>query len=303
MSQLRLRAIIYILIAIIIWAFGAIVIKLTLVEVPPLIFLIYRFAISAVIGLPYLVIHRHQFPKSKKDLIFLFTFGFLSTTLSLVFLFVGLKDTTVLDVSVMGLSESILIAIAAAVILKEHITHKEKIGAAVAILGTILITVEPLLRNHGSEIRFSGNILIIFYLLTDAASIILLKIILKDRINASFLTHISFVIGFITMIPFVLASYNPNQVVSIVKNLSLPYHGGVWYMAVLSGTVAYTLRAIGQRTLKVEQTVLLGYLGVVFAVPMAIIFLHESFTPFFVVGGAIVVVGIVIAEFRKKRYN
>lgn len=296
MKPARLTAYTYLLIACIIWGVAGIVIKLTVAEIEPFPFLLYRFAISAAFSLPFLI-HK-KILKRPSDLFLVLIYCLTSTTLGLGFLFLGIEKTTVLNLSLLSLAAPLLVEVAGVIFLGEKLSKREKIGTAIAFLGAVFTIIEPMLAMNNGKAEILGNILIFLYMIIDITGIILLKKLLKKNYNPATLTHFSFVIGFITAIPLTLFFHTPSQIYSSITSLSLPFHAGVWYMALFSGTIAYLLRAKAQKTIEVGEAALFGYLVPIFTATLALIVLHETLTPLFIVGAAIIATGVFIAETR-----
>ena len=301
MKSARPKAYFYLLLTAIIWGVAAVVIKFTFRGISPLPFLSYRFFLSAAIALISFIFIKPKLPKNPVLIIWIIIFSLLSTVFSLGFLFLGLEKTTVLNLSLISLIGPLVLALAGVVFLKEHMTKREKIGAAIAFGGALFTIVEPILENGGGWGSLSGNIFIALSLVSDVAGVIILKKLLRDNISALTLTHISFIIGFLVISPIYLTRYSLSDLNRLVTDLPLIYHAGVWYMAIFSGTIAYTLRAKAQKTIKVEQASLFGYLATVFTAPLAVLWLGEQITPLFVIGAMIIASGVFIAEFKPSK--
>ena len=72
-------------------------------------------------------------------------------------------------------------------------------------------------------------------------------------------------------------------------------------MALLSGTVAYTLWNMGQKTIEIGESALFSYLYPVITLPLSIFWLHEDITTPLIIGAVIIAVGVIIAETKKKK--
>ena len=73
---------------------------------------------------------------------------------------------------------------------------------AIAFVGSLIIIAEPIMK-HGINIgQLTGNILVFGYLITNAYSAVLAKKLSRNKIPGSVLSHISFIIGFITILPY-----------------------------------------------------------------------------------------------------
>ncbi|MDP3994763.1 MAG: EamA family transporter, partial [bacterium] len=79
------------------------------------------------------------------------------------------------------------------------------------------------------------------------------------------------------------------------------FHLGVLFMALISGNLAYSLWIKGQKTIEIGEAALFNYLYPVFAIPLAILWLKETVTIPFVIGAIIIVIGVFIAEIKKRR--
>lgn len=304
MNPARLRAYFLLLIVSIIWGLAGPVIKLTLGEIPTLPFLVYRFGISSVFALIYGVIagFKHV-PKNPKILLFVLVYAFLNTTVALGLLFLGLEKTTVLDMSLISLFGPLMISIAGVILLNERITNREKIGILIAFLGTAFTVLEPIITKGDGLTRLSGNVLILANLVVNTAVVVMAKKLLRDEVNPVFLTNIGFVVGFITITPLAIVSFGGASTLNAILNLSLKGHAGVIFMALVSGTLAYALWSMAQKTIEISEASLFAYLYPIFSAPLAIIWLGEKVTPVFLLGAIIIAIGVLIAEYKKRRYR
>ena len=128
MNTTRVRAYIYLLIVTAIWGIAGPIIKFTLGGFDPLTFLTYRFGLSSILAILTFAVVKIRLPKDKETFFRLIGFGFLTSTVSLGFLFFGFENTTVLDMSLFTLATQLLVTIAGVMFLNEHVTRMEKIG-------------------------------------------------------------------------------------------------------------------------------------------------------------------------------
>lgn len=298
MNPHRLKAYALLLIVTAIWGVAEPVIKFTLAGFPPLLFLTYRFGLSTLTAIFLFAIFGFHLPQDKNTRLELLLYGFITSTVSLSLLFFGLEKTTVLDATLITLINPLLIALAGVYFLKEHVTLKEKLGMGIALLGTLLTVAEPFLQNGHAATRFSGNLLIFLYLFTTAWGAVLAKKLLRAEVSPLLMTNLSFVIGFITLLPFALPLIRYSSF-----NVHFSYHLGVAFMALISGSLAYFLANKAQKTIEVSEAAVFSYLYPVFAAPLAVAWLGEKITPVFIIGAVVITAGVVIAEVKQKRYN
>ncbi len=131
----------------------------------------------------------------------------------------------------------------------------------------------------------------------------LLKRLLREKVDPLTITNIAFLIGFISLIPLVMAKTGMAEGFSIIKHAPLPYHLGAFYMAIFSGTIAYTLGNIAQKTIEISEAALFSYLYPIFSAVLAIFILGEKLTAFAAIGSVITFIGVLVAEIKKRSYN
>jgi len=304
MAPKRVKAYIYLLLAALIWGIAGPVIKFTLDGIDPLPFISYRLAISAVISIIFFILKikkGKKFRQLRVHLPLVFLYGFLAVPAALGLLFAGLDNTTILDLTLISVIGPIIVAVGGAAFFSEHITKRERIGVSIVLLGVLLNSLYPIIKAEG--VKLTANILLFAYLLADSGSILIAKKLSRFKINSANLTNLAFIIGAITLLPLTLVSYGWENFFSQIVNLPLKYHLGVWYMAIFSGSIAYYLFVRAHKSIEVSEAVLFNYLQPVITIPLAIFWLHESISPSFITGAILITIGLIIAEYKKKRYN
>lgn len=300
MTSYRSQAYLFLLLTAVIWGAAGPIIKFTLEGIDPLAFLSYRFAIASVFSLIYFLIKGFSLPKHKSILAIILFYGLLAVPIALGALFTGLDKSTVLDLTLIGVLGPLLVTGGGSIFFHDHITHKEKLGIAIVFAGALLNALSPLLGMQ-SPARLTGNIFLLIYLLADTSSVLVAKSASREKIRSSTLTNFAFIIGAVTIIPITIATQGADTLFSSVFYLPFKYHLGVWYMALISGSLAYFLYVRAHRSIEVSEATLFNYLQPVFAVPLAIFWLGEKITSTFVVGAVVIAGGLIIAEYKKNK--
>lgn len=298
----RFTAYVLLLIVSIIWGVAAPIIKFTLNDFPPLIFLAYRFAISSVVAVFAFSLHKPHLPAKTSGLFHVVLYGFLTSTVSLGLLFLGFDKTTALTGVLISAVGPVFVTLAGILFFHDRVTTIERIGIGIAFLGTLFTIIEPIFGGDGYQLAASieGNLLVVASLLLGVILAIQSKLLLRDQSDPATLTHVSFLIGFFTIVPVMLWYHSMTQVITVVLKAPLSAHLGVWYMALLSGTVAYTLWHKGQKSIEVSEAAVFGYLMPIWAMPLSILWLGEKVTTGFLIGASIIAVGVIIAEHKQK---
>lgn len=309
MDSARIRAYLMLLVVSVIWGIASPVIKFTLEEFSPELFLAYRFGVSTLIAIIIFVFSGIHLPKDKGTLSLVFLYGFLNSVVSLGLLFFGMENTTVLEAGLITLATPLIISTAGVYFLHEYITKREKVGMGIAILGTGLTIIGPLIMGNHTP-KFSGNILVFGYVISTLITTLIVKNLLRKNVSPMILTNVSFIIGFIAFLAYTLSKAPLNQIFNQVISAAPQYHLGVIYMAAISGTLAFYLSNKAQKSIEIGEASLFGYLYPIFSLPLAVIWLGEVITPIHIVGGVITAIGVIIAEKKasivnrnKKRYN
>lgn len=303
MISYRNRAYRYLILVAIIWGVAGAVIKYTLGGIDPLPFLAYRFTISALFSLAFFCrkIHRgKKFKQFRANFALVAVYGLLAAPIALGILFYGLKNSTVLDLTLVGVIGPLIVTAGGALFFRDTITKKERVGILIVITGVLLNSFYPLMSST-TRVALSGNILLLAFLITDASSVLIAKRVVRKKVKSANITNMAFIIGAIVLVPLTALIYGPRQLASIIITLPLKYHFGVWYMAIASGTLAYFLYVRAQRSIEVSEAVLFNYLQPVFMIPLAVFWLKEKITFSFIIGAALIALGIFIAEHKKKK--
>ncbi|OGM75259.1 hypothetical protein A2382_03770 [Candidatus Woesebacteria bacterium RIFOXYB1_FULL_38_16] len=301
MSKRRVKAYLILLIPTIIWGIAGSVIKFTLSDFSPFIFLFYRFFYSALIAIFYFFYFRPKLPKDLTTWLQVIIYAAFGNVLALVFLFWGLNKSTVLDFTIIDAFGPIIVSIAGAVILNDRITRKEKLGITLAFAGIVFTIFKPLVTEGLAIERFLGNSIILAFVLLDSFGYILTKILVRKNVKAFTLSNLSFLLGFFLLAPLVLGYYGVDAVTSEIKSASFSAHLGVIFMAVFSGTLAYALWTLGQKAIEVSEAAVFRYLMPLISTPIAVLWLGEKITWQFLAGALVIFTGVSLAEYKKTK--
>lgn len=300
--------------AMLIWAVSGPVVKIALRDIPVFTFLLYRFILVGIIVLPYLILELKKDPINKQDIPGLILLG-IAGQVSILFIFLGLNLTSVLDVAIISILGPILTFVAGRYFYHEKITKIEIFGITLATLGTLFIIIEPAFSsNIGVEVgkRILGNLFILIYQFSWPVYIILgkhmvgenskeltktLKFLKIKKLTKEYhpntITAFSFYVGLAFFIPAAIieatsTNYYPNFTSSALM--------GIIYMALLGSVVAYGVYQWGLKYLEAQETAIYSYLGSIFTIPAAYILLGEIPTQTMILGASVIAVGVVIAE-------
>ncbi|TRZ50828.1 DMT family transporter [bacterium] len=270
------------------WGFSAPIIKYSFQFISPSLFLFYRYIFATSLFLPIFLLYRSR-TKHHIDHTKTLILALLGTPLVLLPLFYGLNQTTAIEASIIESSSPIFTVLLCLLFLKETIKPKEWKGLALAIIGTFMITLEPLITGH-NHIRLSvqGNLLIIFSNIIWTAFILLSK---KFKTNPVYLSFYSFIIS----IPFFYFISTSGNLSFSLNPQALP---GILYMAIGGSIIAFWAYQEGQRRIEASEAAVFTYLKPAFAIPLSIIWLKEAFSPVAIIATIFIVIGVFVSENR-----
>lgn len=306
MTNKRIHAYVLLLITSIIWGVAGPIIKYTLGYFPPVIFLFYRFAISAGLALIFFAARPKTLPQKQEHWMHVILQGFLTITLGLTLLFFGFDQTSSVTGSLLSAIGPIFCTLFGALLLREHVTRAERTGLLIALFGTAITVIS----SDGSSIHpaqfiaqtaLVGNGLIVISRVIDAIGVVYSKRALQDKVSPVALSNLTFLIGFFSLGILAMLMYPPHIIFNTIFQAPLSAHLGVLYMAILSGSLGYALFYAATKDIDIGQSAIFSYLTIIWAIPVGILWLHERVSPQFIVGAVVIAIGVAIAEYRKRK--
>ncbi len=303
MTKKRLNAYVLLLIVSLIWGAAAAVVKNTLTWFDPLVFLTYRFAISAVIAGFVFAASPVALPRTGKSRWITFITMFLSTPLAIGLFFLALNKTSALSGSLLTAGEPLFIILGGVLLFRERITKMESIGITVTLIGTAIAALGPLVLNHTVNHvgTVEGNLLLICSVIADMFAALLTKLAIRHNVSSSLLAHGQFILSFLLFLPILFCTVPVATIVTEFARAPLQAHLGVLFMAVLSGSVAYALRNIAIQSIEISEVAVFYYLQPVWGSLLAVLWLGDRLTPAYTIGGIIITIGVVLSEYRRRK--
>lgn len=288
-SKTRTSAYLFLLLNTALWGIAAPIIKHSLENTSPSVFLLYRYLIATFIFFPIFLVHRSRL-EHKTDLKKLLVLALLGTPLTLFPLFYGLMATTSIEASILFSSSPIFTILGGIIYLNEKLTRKEWRGIIIALFGTLLIALQPYFFGDSSlgSISLKGNLLILVSNIIWSSFLIFSK---KDRVDPISLTFVSFLVS----IPFFFITATLQQANLNVDPQAIP---GILYMAIGGSILGFWAYQEGQKRIKASEAAIFTYLQPAFALPLSLFWLKEPLSPFTVLATVIIFLGVFHSEKR-----
>lgn len=288
---MKSRTFIELVALVLIWSGSWIAMKWGLTEIPPYSIAFFRFLIACpvIVAITYRLEGMKSLKINKNEILTFSILGLLGVTLMQAIQVYALKFTSAINSSILINFNVPFIAIFAMIFLGESINKKTAFGIFISFIGAIIIVINGSLS--GFQSINIGDILIVLTGIFWAAYSVAGKKAMEQRTPLS-MTSFSFFFGAVFLFP--MAFFESKF--SFIGNVTELGIGSVLYLSLLCSVFAYIC---WNRSIKCEKAsnvaMFLYFVPVVTAI-MAWFLLGEVITIFTVIGGALVILGIYLAE-------
>lgn len=282
----RQKSIIFVLIASVLTGATATVIKIGLVNFPPLSFAFARFLIAGIAISPFLF--KKNFPRALLQLAPVSLFGAVNIAVFIL----GIKLTTATIGQLLYAGIPLLIGLFLYFLFKERITRNKEVGIVVGFLGVFIVVLLPIFET-GSKFsgNLLGNLLIIIGVICSALYNIYTK--KKQRKFSPFMITAAFIwTTAIVLLP--LSLWESSVHYNWWNNLSLSSIFSLIYIAIVSTIIIYLLI---QYAIKHGDSILASmqyYLAPIFSYVFASLVLGERLTLGLFIGATLVLLGVYV---------
>lgn len=265
-------------------------VKLGTREMSPFVFTFFRFFVATLVFLPVYLFNYEKLPYKTFLRICAYSIFFaLNTTLFSI----GIIYTNVVISQTFYTLVPLVVGILSYFILKERFNKKKIIGATIAFTGVFVLIYESFLDVHsltlGSPV---GNILVLSAMLCWSLYIVLSKKLTKT-IKPTTTSFISYAVNSVILLPIIVIQYflagMDTSQVTIVGVSAVLISGSV------SSALMFYLMQVGIKKTSAFVSSLFFYFAPLFSSLTAIPILHESITPFLVIGGLFIILGVFYA--------
>jgi drug/metabolite transporter (DMT)-like permease len=283
-------AIICLIVANIIWGATAPIYKWTLQDIQPYTFTFLRFALCALLILPFTYKHLKI---RRDDLPLLLFISVIGLGFRLAYNIYGLKMAPSINELIISSAGPAFLFVGAIVMFHEKIKKKVLQGTIISLLGIIIIVLHPIF-SQGFDLSLTGNIFFVVAMGLNVFYMLLLKE-LAPRYRVLTILFWTFVIAAFTLLPFTGAEIMTN---GFLVGLNMQGVLGLSYAIIFATLIAYGLNLYGLRHIKVSEVGIFSYVDPFVGVAIANPLLGEHVTRMYLLGALLVFLGIFIAEGR-----
>lgn len=277
-----------------IWSLNYIIGKITLRHIDPFTLVAFRFPVAAVVALAIYFLRRERTRLRLRDLWTFVYLGFFGILLNQGCFTIGLNFTTSEHSSIVVALGPLIVLLWAWLLKLENLTAGKAIGMFVSIAGILLLETRHGASGHspfllGDAITLCGT--------TAFATYTVLGKRVAARYDAISMTALNIVVATILISPL-----------TVHQALRLDWGRVGWvgwtgmlYMAALSSTAAYMMFYWILRYMDASRVVVLNYCQPVIVILLSIPILGDYPTRNFIVGSALVLLGVYMAEHVTRR--
>jgi drug/metabolite transporter (DMT)-like permease len=284
-----------ILFPIIFWAFAFPFIKIGLEELNPINLTIMRLFTTCAIFLIIVVFFPKKFsPLHKKDIIPLFLLGFLGVVIYHLGLNYGELYMSASAASLIIATIPIFTVIFATIFLREKITKKIVVGIPLSLSGIVIISLTGTSSDPFEITYISAAVAVLISALVGAGYTIAGKKLL-ERYSALSLTIYAFLFGCLSLLSLLSPSL-------ITEAASLTWRGwsAVLFLALFPTVVGYVLWYVVLEVKTASEISIFLYFIPVLSTIISYFLFQETITWFFLFGGALVILGLIIVNAQRK---
>ena len=263
--------------------------RIVLDDVPPALLALVRLMIGTGILVPLSRVRsRPATPVARGDawrIVWMGVFGFAG---AFAFGHWGIARSTATNASLLIIVEPLAIMLLGPAVLGERLTRREKVGAVVALLGTIVVVVNGIPGvTHALAPHWRGDLLLVLSGLGYASYSLIGRDVLARR-DPLDVTARSIVWGALAMAPLALLEWWGG----LRPALTAGGAAGALYLGVVITALGYLAWNWGLARVEASRAAVFLTVQPIAGALLGVAFLHEPLTVFTAVGGALIVLGL-----------
>ncbi|MEX2209982.1 MAG: DMT family transporter [Patescibacteria group bacterium] len=270
------------------WGVEIPMVKLGLETFPVTVFMAAKFLAASLILLPFAI--RTWKPLKRKELGLLALSSLIYITFAALAINVGLTYAPSINSGIITLLGPLLLCVLSVKFLKERMNLKTFAGVLLAFAGAMVIVGKPWEVSLSGQTTLLGNTLFLLAVFGSVVATLIAKPVLKK--TSSY--QATFIILFVGILP--IAAFSLTE----LPQLDVREIATSGYVALLYGIFAITLanffHTYGLKYRQAHQVGIFSYLKTVILIIAAWFILGERPSQEFVVGAALVFIGLYLAE-------
>jgi drug/metabolite transporter (DMT)-like permease len=283
----------------VVWASSLVLAKIIYAELTPIVFVTLRYTLACPFLVVLFLIYRRRSKTSgsvRADWKLLLGAGLAGPFISQVLQYIGLSMTSASETILLLNLSPVFAVLLALPFLGERITLEKGAGLLLAMAGAALIMLGSAPLEGGLDLwRLLGDLIVVVSTFFFAINGIVGKAAVRG-VDSISLTLYSTLFA----VPFLWLSAIILEDVTVLAHLSPSTWLVVLWVAVVNTVVAFILYYESMNYIEASQVQIALNLIAVLGVIMSVLVLNETTSWLQVLGGALTIVGVVIAQLRSK---
>lgn len=272
------------------WAGSYVASKFVLRELSAPLMLSLRFTLSALILLPWLVLHRQDLHFTRQDMLSFGVLVILGFGISKFLQFGALVFTTASDVALLISSESLFTAAFSWIFLKERITQRTILALLLGFFGVYLVIEQgllPFLPSGGGIWRIVGDLLVMLGMASEAFSTVRSKTLLMKH-SPLVITMAAIAGSSLFWLPIGVWEVGTRG----WEPISLTAWFWLGWLAVVATVICYLAWFQGLARVDGSRAAATLFLQPLLGPVLAVVLLHDQLTPITLVGGLLIITSV-----------
>ncbi len=271
-----------------IWGGMYVVSKAVMVAIPPYLLLTLRLLLG-ILTLCLVITSRGGIAVNRQQFWQVFGVGFIGYGVSVGLQFVGTNLSNASNGSLVTSATPAFVLVFAALLLGERITWRRLIALLVASLGVVAV-IDPSKAKLASDL-FLGNLALVGAALTWALYSVLIRKVTRS-VDVLTVSLIAFAGGLPVSVPLGIWETSTQGVGPLTPGVIT----GVLFIGIISTALAMYLWNSAFASLDAGIASLTFFAQPLVGTTLGIIFLNETITPLFIIGGVLIGIGLVISS-------
>ncbi len=263
--------------------------KITVAEISPLSLGFFRFGAAAVLFFITLKARKLNLKFDKKDYPRLLLLALLCIPLNQFFFLTGIKQTYASHSGIIYSLNPVYAYIIAVLIKNEKFYYSKLFAIALTVIGIFFVFSEGFFKTASGGNVLHGDTLLLFAVLTFSLYLTLGKSTI-DKYGALKVSAFVFLWGTIFYIPLFL--YDVHNFT--LANLTYKGIWGYLFLTVIVSYLAYFAWYYALKSIAVSKVTTLSNVSPLLTVFFSIVFLGETISLYFIIGGVITLIGVFI---------
>ncbi len=263
--------------------------KITVAEISPLSLGFIRFGAAAILFYITLKFRKLNLKFDKKDYPRLFLLALLCIPLNQLFFLTGIKLTYASHSGIIYSLNPVYAYIIAVLIKNEKFYFSKLFAIFLTVAGIVFVFYEGFTKTAAGGNVLKGDVLLLFAVMTFSLYLTLGKTML-DKYGALKVSSFVFIWGCIFYIPLFIYDL-PNLTLA-----HLTYKGviGYLFLTIIVSYLAYFAWYYALKSIAVSKITTLSNVSPLLTVLFSVIFLGETISIYFIIGGVITLIGVFI---------